>query len=485
MVVADVKHNDTTEFAHVRLPAAAWSEKDGTVTNSERCISRQRAFRAAAGEARPDWWMLAQLARRMGFADAFDYRGPADIFREHAALSAFENDGERVFDIGALAALDDAAYDALEPTQWPVRRGGVPGARLFADQRFAHPDGRARFVATPFRGPFETRDNERELMLNTGRIRDQWHTMTRTGDVPGLAQHTPEPFLDMHPDDAARAQLVDGGFVRIESRHGAAVMRVRVTAAQACGDVFAAMHWSKTNSSAGPAARLVGAACDPVSGQPELKATAVTVWPQPMAWHGLLLRRAYVRLSSPDYWCRIAIEGGFAYTLSGIEQLAADHETPDAGRVLAWLGVGAVSDLAVYADPARGVFRYASFIDGALDACLFVARDRASLPDRETAARMFAEALPDQNRARVLAGVSLAGVASTGPTVCACFAVGRATIVEAILSGKLASVAAIGDALRAGTNCGSCLPELAAILGETAAQKCAPHAAADVTMAAQ
>jgi len=429
--------------------------------------------------------MLTQLARRMGFAEAFDYRHPAEIFREHAALSTFENDRERAFDIGGLAALDDAAYDALEPVQWPVRRDGASSARLFADARFAHPDGRARFAATPFRPPVEARDDARGLMLNTGRIRDQWHTMTRTGDVPSLAQHTPEPFLDMHPDDAARAQLVDGGFARIASRHGAAIMRVRVTEAQTCGEVFAAMHWSENNSSTGPADRLVGGACDPVSGQPELKATAVMVVPQPVAWHGLLLRRACVRLQSADYWCRIAIGGGFGYTLSGVDKLAADDETPDAARILAWLGVAATADLAVYADPARGVFRYASFVDGALEACLFIARDPASLPDRAAAVMMFGEALPDHNRARVLAGVSLAGVPSPGPTVCACFAVGRATIVEAIQSGQLASVAAIGTALRAGTNCGSCLPELAAILREAEVARCASRALEEAALAAE
>jgi assimilatory nitrate reductase catalytic subunit len=484
VVVADVRHNDTTAFAHVRLPAMAWSEKDGTVTNSERCISRQRAFRPAPGEARPDWWMLTQLARRMGFAEAFAYRNPAEIFREHAALSAFENGGERAFDIGGLAALDDDAYDALEPVQWPVRGDGASSARLFGDARFAHADGRARFVATAFRPPVETPDDARGLMLNTGRVRDQWHTMTRTGDVPSLAQHTPEPFLDLHPDDAARAQLADGGFARIESRHGGAIMRVRVTEAQTRGEVFAAMHWSESNCSAGPADRLVGAACDPVSGQPELKATAVTVLPQPVAWHGLLLRRASVQLQSADYWCRIAIEGGFGYTLSGVDKLAADYETPDAARILAWLGVATTSDLAVYADPARGVFRYASFIDGALDACLFIARDPASLPDRAAATMMFAEAPPGHNRARVLAGVSLKGVASPGPTVCACFAVGRTTITDAIQSRELTSVAEIGTALRAGTNCGSCLPELAAILREVEAARSTDRPLQEATLAA-
>jgi assimilatory nitrate reductase catalytic subunit len=322
-------------------------------------------------------------------------------------------------------------------------------------------------------------------MLNTGRVRDQWHTMTRTGDVPSLAQHTPEPFLDVHPEDAVRAQLVDGGFARIESRHGAAIMRVRVTATQASGEVFAAMHWSENNASTGPADRLVGGACDPVSGQPELKATAVMALPQPMAWHGLLLRRACVQLQSADYWCRIAIDGGFGYTLSGVEKLAADDETPDAARIRAWLGAAATSDLAVYADTARGVFRYASFVDGALDACLFIARDPASLPDRAAAVMMFGEPPPDHNRARVLAGVSLAGVPSPGPTVCACFAVGRTTIVEAVQSAKLTSVAEIGAALRAGTNCGSCLPELATILREAEVAERASGALQEATLAAE
>jgi assimilatory nitrate reductase catalytic subunit len=483
VVVADVRHNDTTEFAHVRLPAMAWSEKDGTVTNSERCISRQRAFRPVPGEARPDWWMFTQLARRMGIEEAFPYRHPAEIFREHAALSAFENGGERVFDIGGLAALDDAAYDALEPLQWPVRGDGVSSPRLFGDGRFAHPDGRARFVPTPFRPPAEPRDHARGLTLNTGRVRDQWHTMTRTGDVPSLAQHTPEPFLDMHPADAARAQIVDGGFARIESRHGGAIMRVRVTEIQTCGEVFAAMHWSENNSSAGPVDRLVGAACDPVSGQPELKATTVRVSPQTMAWHGLLLRRACVPLQSADYWCRFAIESGFGYALCGVDELAGGDETPDAARILAWLGVEAACDVAVYADPARGLFRYASFVDGALDACLFVARDPKHLPDRAAAILMFGEPSPDHNRARVLAGVSLSGVASPGPIVCACFAVGRTTILKAIEAARLTSAAEIGTALRAGTNCGSCLPELAAILRGAQMARAAPRRLQEATLA--
>src|SRR5258706_4068847 len=124
VVVSDCWPTDTTRFADVVLPAAGWGEKDGTVTNSERCISRQRAFRAPPGEARPDWWMLSEMARWMGWRDAFPYRRAADIFREHAALSAFENGGSsrRGFDIRALSDLSDDAYNQLPPVRLPLVR---------------------------------------------------------------------------------------------------------------------------------------------------------------------------------------------------------------------------------------------------------------------------------------------------------------------------------------------------------------------------
>ncbi len=122
VVSENVLSNDTVNAgAHVLLPAAAWGEKDGTVTNSERCISRQRAFLPLPGDARPDWHIVSDVAQRLGFAEAFAYTSPADVFREHAALSAFENDGTRDFDIGALAATPDEEYDALAPVQWPLR----------------------------------------------------------------------------------------------------------------------------------------------------------------------------------------------------------------------------------------------------------------------------------------------------------------------------------------------------------------------------
>src|SRR5215471_13127970 len=217
VVVSDcVRETDTTACADVLLPAATWGEKSGSVTNSERRISRQRKFLPEPGESRADWWIVAEVARRMGFGAAFDYRSPADVFREHARLSAFENDGARAFDIGACAELTDAEYDALEPFQWPRPTGGVPQWRLsgevpqsrpFADGRFFTRSGKAQLVATVPRAPAERATPEHPLVLNTGRIRDQWHTMTRTGRSPRLMGHTPEPFVLVHPLDAARFGL--------------------------------------------------------------------------------------------------------------------------------------------------------------------------------------------------------------------------------------------------------------------------------------
>src|SRR5690606_1962478 len=158
VVVSDCVHdNDTTRYADVLLPAATWGEKSGTVTNSERRISRQRAFLEPPGESRPDWWIVADVARRMGYGRAFAYRSPVEIFREHARLSAFENDGARAFDIGGLAALTDDEYDTLSPVQWPVPAGLRPAEdspkRLLGDGRYYTASGKARFVAVEPRPP--------------------------------------------------------------------------------------------------------------------------------------------------------------------------------------------------------------------------------------------------------------------------------------------------------------------------------------------
>ncbi len=471
VAVSDCWPTDTTRFADIILPAAGWSEKDGTVTNSERCISRQRAFRLPPGEARQDWWMLREVARRLGWQAAFAYRGAADIFREHAALSAFENEGarRRIFDIGALSDLSDEAYENLPPVHWPLPRGTPApwssAKRLFGDGRgFATSDGRARFVPTPFRPPAAQADAQWPLVLNTGRVRDQWHTMTRTGRSPQLMAHRSEPLLDLHPADAAQMRLTEDALVEIESPHGATILPFRLSHSQRRGEAFAPMHWTDRFSSAGPIDAVVGAATDPVSGQPELKATAVRVKPIAPLWHGMLMRGSEQVPQGLYYWARVPLEAGHAFTLTGWEPLPSGRGTEI--WIAALLDAGPAAELVIYADPARGTFRYASIVGSRLEACLFLARDKAALPSRDAIAALLGTRIETEMRTRVLAGRALSESASngTGPTICACFAVGLETLHHAISSRRLTSLAEIGAVLRAGTNCGSCIPELKAIL---------------------
>jgi assimilatory nitrate reductase catalytic subunit len=466
VVVSDCWPTETTRLGDVVLPAAGWGEKDGTVTNSERCISRQRAFRRAPGETRPDWWIVSEIGRRMGWGAAFGYRRPAEIFREHAALSAFENDGGRIFDIGALAESSDEDYERFQPVQWPLRRARrAAAARLFdGPAKFATVDGRARFIATPYRPLAEPSDRERPLLLNTGRVRDQWHTMTRTGRVPRLMTHQSAPLLDIHPDEAERLGLAAGGLTRVESRHGATVLPVRLAAEQRLGEVFAPMHWTDSFAASGPVDRLVGAATDPVSGQPELKGTPVCLTPLATRWRGRLLRRAAAPLpEGPYWWTRVPLDRGQAFDLRGWEPLPGRRDLDDWASLL--LGASPGAEPIAYADPGRGDFRYASIVDDRLDACLFLARSATALPATDALVGALDTEISATARRRLLAGrVDDHPAAGDAHAICVCFAVGRPALTQAIVERRLTSVSEIGRALGAGTNCGSCLPELQQIL---------------------
>jgi assimilatory nitrate reductase catalytic subunit len=310
LVVASdiVAGTDSNAAAHVLLPALGWGEKDGTVTNSERCISRQRGFLAAPGSARADWDIVCDVARRMGFT-GFAFTSPHQIFDEHARLSSWKNGSEgqrrRLFDIGGLAGLTRAGYDALEPVQWPVRAPGESTERLFGAGGFSHPSGRARFVPTAPRLPANLPDGEYPLVLNTGRVRDQWHTMTRTGRSPRLAEHVPEPFIDLHPQDALLCGVKEGELARVTSRWGAVVARIQHGGGIARGSVFMPIHWSGQTASDARVGAVVNPAVDPVSGEPEFKHTPVRIEPFGVAWFGFILSRGELPLREAANWTRI------------------------------------------------------------------------------------------------------------------------------------------------------------------------------------
>ncbi len=467
VVVSDcVCATDTTEMAHVLLPASTWGEREGTVTNSERRISRQRAFRAPPGQSRADWWIIAQVARRMGYAEAFAYESPAAIFAEHARLSGIGSPRRRAFDLSALGKLDEAAYDQLAPVQWPVRDDCPQGTRrLFEDGRFYTESGRAQLVAVTPREPAKLTNEDYPLVLNTGRVRDHWHTMTRTGQSGRLSAHTPEPYAEVHPEDAHRHGLAEAGLVRIVSACGEALVRVRISDRQRPGSVFVPMHWTDQFSARARVDSLVAATVDPVSGQPESKHMPVRVEAVPVAWQGFVLSRDRLAIDDVAYWARTRTEHGWRYSLAGLAPVKSWRE---------WARprLGETGDWVEYSDASRGRYRAARLLDGRLEACLFVAQDGA-LPAWEGLLPLCAEeSLSAVDRLALLSGqVGGARSVPDGPTVCACFSVGEVRILEAIEQHELTTVEAIGAALQAGTNCGSCVPELRRLLQEKAVRR--------------
>ena len=471
VVVSDcVRHTDTTQYADVLLPALAWGEKDGTVTNSERRISRQRAFLPAPGEARADWDIIADVARRMGFGAAFDYKAAVDIFREHAALSAFENDGSRDFDLSGLCDIDAQDYDGLQPVQWPVLADRAAGSgadayggteRLFADGRFYTPSGKAQFIAVSPRGPRYTPDGVFPLTLNTGRVRDHWHSLTRTGKSPRLSQHTVEPFVAIHPMDARRFQLENGALAQVETGWGRMIARVTVTNDQRPGDIFVPFHWNDQFAAKGRADALVAPVTDPVSGQPESKATPARVTPFAPQWHGFLLSSAPVpgSLKQVDYWVQANGAAFSRYELAGLRE-PQDWE----GWARDLMATDVRDEWISYCDSARKQYRFARIADERLVACLFVSPDH-HLPARAWLSGLFSQpVLPAEARRDLLAGRSISGQDDTGPTVCSCFGVGQFAIEKAIRERDLTSAGEVGDCLQAGTNCGSCVPEINALI---------------------
>ncbi len=454
VVVSDITaQNDTARLAHVLLPAAAWGEKNGTVTNSDRTISRQRAALPVPGQARPDWEILAEVGRRMGWRHAFDYSTPVEIFREYAGLSQVAGIFGRDFDISAATRMRDIDYDAMEPFRWPLtatRQGG----RFFADGQFYTPDGKARMLPLNYRPPESKRGRRFPYRLNTGRLRDQWHTMTRTAKSPRLSAHLPEPFCEIHPDDAAELGLAPADLVELTSTQGRAILRVVVTDKVRPGEVFAPMHWTGETAPSARIDALVAPVTDPVSGQPESKASVVAMKKFEAGWYAFAVSAGDM---TPDaeYWARARTRNGWRAELAGREA-PADWE--------AWARklFGTEATVQVVSDAGRGIHRLAFHEGDRLVAALFVAPEPVGLM------RDYVAGLPGTEAPGAISGRAPADRPDPGPVLCACFNVGVNTILTAIEDQGLCTVEAIGAALQAGTNCGSCRPEIAALLQKAA-----------------
>ncbi|MDZ4307164.1 molybdopterin-dependent oxidoreductase [Allopontixanthobacter sp.] len=450
VVVSDViAQTDTTALADVKLPALAWGEKDGTVTNSERVISRQRAFFAAPGETRADWWAICEVAKRMGFSEFFDFSTPAAIFREYAAQTGFRNCGRRKLDLSEWAGTSDDDYKDWTPKAWG-------GATPFADGRFSTPDGKARLVAVISPSP-PIANPAFPLRLNTGRYRDQWHTMTRTGLSPRLSGHRREALVEIHPADAASRHVLDGSIARISTPQGDTIFRVLLTDNQRPGEVFAPMHWTDQMSSGGRANRLPNQTVDPVSGQPAFKNSACDVTVVTPEWRAFLVSRSRPVLPALLYWSSARIAGGWLTELAGEGNIDVEFLLPEGERMEA-------------VDLKRGMRRIAvRSADGMLAAALFLTRN-GELPLREWIATQLA-CEGESDTPSLLAGRPREAQPDRGAIVCVCFDVGTKQIIKAVSDQSLTSVEGVGASLNAGTNCGSCRPALAKLLAEARAHE--------------
>ncbi|WP_126173721.1 nitrate reductase [Altericroceibacterium xinjiangense] len=441
VVVSDIMADtDTARYAHVRLPALGWGEKDGTVTNSERRVSRQRALFRAPGEARADWRIIADVAARLGYAKAFAYSSPAGIFREYAAMTALAGKHGKLLDLTQWADCSDSEYERMQPFQWG---GNHPLAR-----KAATADGRFNLIAV---SPGEAESASGfPLRLNTGRYRDQWHTMTRTGLSPKLALHRREPLLEIHAEDAVRFGLEEGGLAQVSTPHGSAAYRVAVRDSQRRGEVYVPMHWGDAFASIGRTGRLATPATDPVSGQPGFKNTPALVEPIAPDWRGFLLTRTPTTPTAL-WWSRSRVEGGWLAELAGMGAVDTDSLLPEGHQSEA-------------CDLARGMRRIVVCDEaGQLVAALYLTRSGV-LPPREWIAGQLAQepaSLPEWLAARPAKPQP-----SKGPIVCVCHDIGEQQVLAAV-EGGATDVARIGACTGAGTNCGSCRPLLARILADT------------------
>lgn len=462
VIVSEAMSNsDTLAYADIVLPASSWSEKDGTVTNSERCISRQRGFIPPPGEARHDWQALCDVAIKMGYASAFTYQGSWEIFAEHARLSGANNTEQgikRLFDISALAELDQQGYDALLPIRWPVTAQAPKGTdRLFAQGTFMTNDGRARML--PVTNEQDNRHPD-EFTLNTGRIRDQWHTMTRTARAARLNRHVAEPFINIHPDDARPLALEDGCLVELNNSRGRYLGRLRHVKGQRRGELFIPIHWSRQFSRNALASALISPATDPHSGQPASKFARVTINRLESCWYATAVVKTVptpLQLDTLglDYWTLIPLQHGVRIEM-------ASTRIPDQQDVM--LALFGSTLPAVRSSAASGQYQRAAwFNQGQLCGWL-----RTSSRPFETEVGWLDERFADHcldhdSRRSVLAGTPSNGERQ-GKIICSCHQVGinpiERMLNEIDLDEEGSCLAQLGSQLKCGTQCGSCVPEL-------------------------
>ncbi|WDD98718.1 nitrate reductase [Thalassomonas actiniarum] len=478
VVVSDcVASNDTLAFAEVKLPASSWSEKNGTVTNSERRISRQRGLLTPPGEALDDWQIISRVAKAMGFDQGFNYSGPAEIFDEHARLTACNNNGDRALDLSGLTGLTTDEYDRLKPVQWPVNTKYPLGcARILADGSFFTDNRKANFIAISPATPKLACSAGYPFSLTSGRLRDQWHTMTRTGKANILAEHTKAPEVTLNPADAQSLGVAEGEMVKVSNETGAVFLQAKLSDDVGVKQLFVPIHWNREFASSATANQLFAAIVDPVSGQPEFKQAPVQVEKTAIKQYALIysprsLKNFTAGLPGHCHWIQHQGVQGPVYhcyfeqevaDLAGqlkqhINRAIKDSTSQDPRPDNSWLSHQSEHNSRLIALAEQGFNAFVFISDKPIklnDSWL-----NELLENKETDA--------EQINALLLAKAPK----NKGRKICSCFSIYEQDIVAAIENDGISSVDALGATLKCGTNCGSCKTELSSLLREHQARE--------------
>ncbi|MDQ6992356.1 MAG: molybdopterin-dependent oxidoreductase [Mariprofundus sp.] len=468
VIVSEAYHpTDTTRFAHILFPASGWAEKEGTVTNSERCISHLEQALPAPGMTRPDWKIAADFGTLLGqklgndWQASFAWEKAEDLFNEHRGLTL-----NRDMDITGLSYH---ILDKYGPQQWPYAKGSEPNVvkRLYENGQFNTPDKKARFIDMTFRGVAEPVDEAYPLSLTTGRIRDQWHTMTKTGNVPTLMQHYAIPQLQIHPDDALQYGLKEDDLVRVISRRGIVIAPARISTDIRRGLIFLPMHWGEMTAKGGRANSLTQSVVDPLSKQPEFKHAAVRIEPFEAAWHGMMLmsgqKMKLGRAMIEGYSYGVSSCAGSDHPVTTIELACSKAlKSEQYKRLDQMLEQGKAFEVLTYSDRKFGINRKAWLEDGRLIAVRWVG---GKLQEAQWLRKLMLEGRDvGELRPYLLApGGPINKTDTKGKIICACNNIGELELKAAIKEGA-DSIEAIKRCTMAGTGCGSCLPEIKRLL---------------------
>ena len=459
VVVSDcIAKSDTLKFADVAFPSTGWGEKNGTVTNSERRISRQRPLVEPFSGAKNDWQIMCLVAQKMGF-EGFDFTDPSGIFEEWAQLTDFENNGERLLNLSALVGLSQQQYDNLKPVMWPVLKNEpYKNGQVFVNNQFSTADKKARFIPITPKLPVQQTSSDYPFVMNSGRIRDQWHTMSRTGKSTALSTHITRPYIEINPIDASKLNIKANDLITANAKTGQVTAHAKVTDAVRKGECFMPIHWNKQFASSATVSRLYQSVVDPISGQAECKHGAVDLVKAQFTQYMQVFSKTELKITS-DFWLKVNASNCVNY------QLALNEPQNDllyycqtlTGLQGQWSAMGSAKAMHVQCIQNQQLVFVAVISSAQKDISL------------EWINHLFAKPLITFSQLQSLLYATPDEEFTQGAQVCSCFKVREQPIINAIKSGEN-TVEQLGSKLKCGTNCGSCKTQLSQLIKQHTTQ---------------